>query len=80
MQKASTYKVHYSFLVAISVLPPCKRIPLNTVISTQPHPQGVIVFITSTYSYKYLPSILEGIATRFLLIQRFCGILHPPAE
>ena len=43
---------------------------LNTVILTQPHPQGVIVF---HYFHPYLPSILEG--TRFLLIQHFCGIL-----
>ena len=35
---------------------------LNTVISTQPHPQGVIVF---HYFHPYLPLILEG--THFLL-------------
>ena len=47
----------------------------NTVISTQPHPQAVIVF---HYFHPYLPSILEG--THFLLIQHFCGILFHSAS
>ena len=53
---------------------------LNTVISTQPHPQGVIVF---HYSHPYLPSIQKVLV--FLLIQRnisveFYSTQHPPAE